>query len=258
MDNLIGLSQFISYYESQGVSNFSFYDLGLSARVRDYLRKLGSESNILSISLSPWNLPTGNWTELWDYGSLSALNDCLYRNMREKTLVIVADIDEFMVPQGRSIGSRTGSLKDILFSRKLSKYSQFLIRNTFFCKEFCEPMPTTLPQPIPVLSCTNRTKRIWNVKLRSKYVVRPLDLLQVGHHTTTKFLRGDPRLSQSFEFPTSKMILNHYRECGSISTSSQPILNRVVIQDESMLKYAWKLMGTNAHRLLMRMMEHGM
>ena len=246
MDNLVAITQFLSFYEAQGITHFHFYDMGISGRIRKYLEQLSSSS--LSISLSQWNLPTGNWSELWDYGSLAALNDCAYRNMFHKSLVIVVDIDEFMVPQGSSSAWTSESLTTLLTSKNLTDYSEYLVRNTFFCKENCTH-PNSDDDFLPILTCFNRTKRIWNAKLRSKYIIRPEHVIQVGHHSVTKFM-GDARLKKTYEFPTNQLILHHYRECSTIPKTGKekPVLNRVTVYDNSMRKYRNKILASVSYR----------
>lgn len=118
------LTQFISYYVALGVNFFTFYELSTFPGVRKYLRELRRRQDFrhnFRLHVQKWNLPTGNTSELWvrtyvqicigyhnriqhnctdtqDYGSLAALNDCLYRNMWADH-VLFLDLDEFIVPQ---------------------------------------------------------------------------------------------------------------------------------------------------------------
>jgi hypothetical protein len=103
---LAKLVQFISYYVAVGVNNFNFYDFSISPQVRKYLALISSHFREnkkppidFRVIVQKWNLPTGNVSELWDYGSLAALNDCLYRNMNTSGYVLFLDLDEFIVPQ---------------------------------------------------------------------------------------------------------------------------------------------------------------
>jgi len=247
MDDLVQLRQFLRFYAAMEVSEFNFYDFGLSSPAKAELRTVAAFTGT-KVTIKKWNLPTGNWEELWDYGSLAALNDCVYRNM-DKRWVIVVDLDEFMVPQEEI----TTLQRFLTNSSNYESYSQLLARNTFFCNEFCRQSVGS--DELPIFSCLIRTKRIWNVNLRSKFIVYPQHVSQVGHHGVTKFLEPtvglaggflqEPmtgsRLSKSYVFPEKVLILNHYRECESISTRKNPILNRATTIDTTMLKYKHRI-----------------
>lgn len=240
MEDAIGIRQFLAYYTLMGVAEFNFYDFGLSPQVAKELEKAALTGTKITIKL--WNLPSGDWDELWDYGSLAALNDCLYSNM-EKKWVIVIDLDEFMVPQGEI----ASTLLQLVEKLNITSYSQLLVRNTFFCKEFCTQPSLNKASPFPILACHWRTKEIWPVSLRSKYFVNPRHVFQLGHHGVTEFMEKampgthlptmpSPR-SESYVFPTSILLLNHYRKCGPISTRRKPILARTKVRDTAVLKY---------------------
>ncbi|CAL8109718.1 unnamed protein product [Orchesella dallaii] len=272
---LTKIIQFISYYHAVGVMQFTFYSMSISTTVRKYLKKLSmlKIAGAPRIILHDWNLPTGNTSELWDYGSLAALNDCLFSNM-DQEFVIFVDIDEFIVPQREN----DFSLWDVINMYNKTKTYQLLIRNTFFCNEFCkvghnrsktetryddqmklaslvkteeaiQPSVSVLRRRnmtndklarFPIFKCTVRTKRVWNVALRSKFIVNPRQVLAVGHHLVTKYVNKstDFRFTgYSIPVDPKLAVMNHYRECTSISSKKHPILTRIREIDRKTLKY---------------------
>lgn len=110
------LVQFVSYYRLMGVREFNFYELTIFPKVRKYLTKLRKLH--VNVNLRKWNLPTGNNSELWDYGSLGALNDCLYQNMGKKHVIFI-DLDEFIVPQGQYGNTNLKGLINVLEKSRL-------------------------------------------------------------------------------------------------------------------------------------------
>ncbi len=252
-DNVHQLAQFISYYEAMGVTRFTFYDLSISPAVRRYLSKLGSAISGIQVQLQAWNVPTGTWNELWDYGSLTALNDCLLRNI-DYTYVLVVDVDEIIVPQAQD------SILEVMRRMEYRNYSQYLIRNTFFCLEFCKREPgQEYLNGFDVfdnsINCHLRTRKVWPAEMRSKYIMRPERVEQVGHHWVTKFWsdrsvrRKTNRLNHTFEFSPSDLIMNHYRSCASISTKRQPILNEMLVHDDRIMNFKQRMQDTASFRL---------
>jgi hypothetical protein len=113
--------------------------------------------------------------------------------------------------------------------------SQILFRNTFFCDEFCSNSSLTSKNNnnFDISSCITRTKRVWNEKLRSKYLVNPRKIISVGHHTSHNFwpVSDKFRVDAFLTADVNESLLYHYRECGSISSKQEKILNRLTIED---------------------------
>lgn len=285
-DDLGKLIQFISYYHMMGITQFNFYSLSISPQVRKYLMGLNArrESRIGGtlprFIIHDWNLPTGNTSELWDYGTLAALNDCLLSNINQH-FVIFVDIDEFIVPQqnrvthaqnGDGYETKNPSLWEIIDAYNRTGTFQYLVRNTFFCKEFCNkaqpkgtkkltpPSDKELPPEIihfpenstseslklPIFECTIRTKRIWHPALRTKFIVNPRQVLAVGHHLVTKYInkKTDFRFTPGYSVQVNPnvAIMYHYRECASISSKKHPVLDRIREEDRTMLRFQGKVL----------------
>ncbi|CAG7686775.1 unnamed protein product [Allacma fusca] len=253
MDDLVKLAQFIAYYEALGVSHFTFYDLSISPSIRDFLQRIEKADLML------WNLPTGNTSELWDFGTLTALHDCVYRS---QGYVAVVDIDEFIVPSQHS--SLTHLVTDSVYQSK----DQFIFHNVFFCDEFCPRVVEKVrprspgrdkswfrpPGPssgFPIFSCNQRTKRIWGIHDRAKYIVKASRAVTLGHHYVTSTVDpGVPNYSErTLYVPPTLALLNHYRECRPISTKRNPVYNRTRIPDMQIMEYKTAVESTEAFRL---------
>ena len=237
LDDLESLAQFLAYYESMGVERFTFYDLSIAPQVRHYLQTLEN------VQLFKWNLPTGNTSELWDYGTLTALHDCMYQT---KGFTIVVDLDEFVIPQIHA------SLSDFLATRKYEKFNELVLRNVFFCLELCQNWNSSrTDMQFPIFSCPLRMKRIWGVHHRSKYIARAEKIVSVGHHFVTTYLNSsDPRHSDltAYILP-SVALLGHYRRCGPIFGKRRPFTKFSNIRDDHLMSFKSKMEQSNANQV---------
>jgi len=239
VDTLNRLSQFVSYYRLMGVERFNFYELSISPEVRKYLLRLKLTGTTINVSLRKWNLPTGNTSELWDFGSLAALNDCLYSewvkeesNDNDEVVVLFVDIDEFIVPQGKN----KDGMDLIKLIGSVGDFHELKARNVFFCKEFCGGNGSSSSSH-DITRCFIRTKRIWSAQDRSKFLVKPGNVVSVGHHSVTEFVqRRDPLYLAKYSKVMSKdlALMNHYRECRSLGESKT--LERKCVKDTTLLE----------------------
>ncbi|XP_067136089.1 beta-1,4-galactosyltransferase galt-1-like [Centruroides vittatus] len=121
-NNNLPLAQFIAYYQIMGVQHFTFYDYEAENSIKLLLNALIDGG--IPISLFPWNLPT-DVSDVWDYGHLANVADCMYRYAKTHKYVVIVDIDELIMPQ------QNISLMDVIKTYNLS-WSNLLFRNTFF------------------------------------------------------------------------------------------------------------------------------
>ena len=140
----------------------------------------------VSVNVVDWNLPKDlqDWNELWDYGALIALTDCVYSNMVEHGYTFIVDMDEFIVPKEILPRPDTQALVEKIGQLKrppINKSSDaFLFKNTFFCSEFNDE--TDYDQNFDIFSTPYREDFLWNYRLRAKMLVRPREVVAVGHH----------------------------------------------------------------------------
>ena len=125
-----------------------------------------------------------DWEELWDYGALIALTDCVYSNMVEYGYAFIVDMDEFIVPKEIIASQSTQALVNRIGEYKrppINKSSDaFLFKNTFFCSEFNEE--TDFDENFDLFSIPFREDFLWSYKLRAKMLVRTKEVVAVGHH----------------------------------------------------------------------------
>ncbi|XP_068207639.1 uncharacterized protein [Palaemon carinicauda] len=234
-DDVSAMAQFVSYYNSiLNVSHFYFYDLAVAPQVNELLeayRELG-----LAIEMFPWNLPTSEWGELWDMGSLVALNDCVYRSSGKHALVAIVDLDEFIVPKKAFHG--LGDLyRNVINFRSGSHGDAVLFSNVFFCFDF-KKSDGRKKEIFPIFEYTQRESRPWPPKSRSKMLVVPEASVSVGHHMVHGFVSKNLTNRSS-----SKLfaLLHHYRTCKDIrlgmhGTGSE-VLSNTAVKDLSMQGY---------------------
>merc|ERR1711962_126856 len=146
-DNIRQLAQFVSYYSSiLGTHTFTFYLLDVSSRIKAFLARLqaGSDKWGLHVEVVRWELEPHmkEWSVLWDYGSLLALTDCVYRSMSNYGYAYIADLDEFIVPRVDLAHPGTTSLiskiQELKHPPTNKSTDAFIFKNTFFCSEFNE------------------------------------------------------------------------------------------------------------------------
>ncbi|XP_066951094.1 uncharacterized protein [Macrobrachium rosenbergii] len=248
-DDVSGIAQFVSYYNSVlNVSHFYFYDLAIAPQVHELIesyRDLG-----LAFEVFPWNLPTSEWEELWDMGSLISLNDCVYRSSGKHSFVAVVDLDEFIVPK-KTFRSLEELYRNVLNFRKGNHGDAVLFSNVFFCLDFKEPSsPTNKNESFPIFKYTRRESRLWPPKTRSKMLVVPEAVVTVGHHMVHGFVSKTLTNRSS-----SKLfaVLHHYRVCEDIHLgmfgTGKEVLGESTVRDLSMLQYKKVTMNSKTMKL---------
>lgn len=233
--DLQDITQFVSYYkEVMNVSYFYFYDLAIDRKVKELLSSFSKE--IIVIKILPWNIPTSDWDELWDLGSLTALNDCVYRTSGHHRHVAVVDLDEFIVPM-----LPAADLEDVYHNILKFKRGQqgdaALVNNAFFCHEFMKNFNKD-EEPFPIFQFTQREARLWPATSRSKMIIIPEAIVSMGHHMVHNFLL---KRSKNQASPKTVSVLHHYRTCVDlrlgIHGKGSPVLKQETIKDASMLKH---------------------
>ncbi|XP_069936812.1 uncharacterized protein [Cherax quadricarinatus] len=232
--DLVTITQFISYYKTVlRVTYFYFYDLAVSAEVRELLGRL---SEAVNIEILAWNVPSSDWRQLWDLGSLTALNDCVYRSSSHHSYIAIVDLDEFIVPRVPAT-SLDGIYSSVLKHKRGQMGDAALIPNAFFCHEFSENLNVTR-ENFPIFGLTRREARLWPPKSRSKMILTPWSIVSVGHHMVHSFLATTSKNRPS---PKQVSVLHHYRECVGlrlgIHATGRLVLNQETQKDATIVKY---------------------
>ena len=245
--DLAAITIFISYYSTVlNISHFYFYDFAISKKVKELLMILMADGEV-SIHLLPWNIPFTEWETLWDLGSLTSINDCIYRSSGLHNYVAVVDLDEFIVP--RAPITNLGQLYTSVIKHKHGKEGDsILILNAFFCTEFQKKNQTSR-NDFSVFTDTFRESRLWPPKSRSKIVVIPEAVVAVGHHMVHHFLKPTSKNQAS---PKLFAVLHHYRNCDGlrmgIHATGSKVLNQKPIRDLAILKYKNHILASRIMR----------
>ena len=214
------IAQFIIYYHRiLSINNFIFYDMSITNSIRQLIERLHNYG--INIDLLSWNLPTGNITELWDFGTLTALNDCVYRSVGK--YVIVVDLDEFVVVQNKKIQHVGQLYQDVLENKKGKIGDAVLFLNRFFCYEYASSMSNfsyknslstqRTVKFLPILELSEGERRLWPPRQRSKMLLFSNSVVAIGHHHVLQFIDDSYKNIPS---PQSLAVMQHYRKCKDI------------------------------------------
>ncbi|RUS73384.1 hypothetical protein EGW08_018862, partial [Elysia chlorotica] len=184
-----------------GADRFVFYNYSTGSNVDQVLQKYIKSGDV---TVLPWNLPVrvDTWppskqpSDVWYFGQLAALNDCLLRNRHRARYIVFSDLDEFIVP-----------LKDSNWTELISRVRKppparspihliqrharknrdiFIFQCTFFRKEWPRPLPEfeTVSSKLKssVMGYTRRETEILPAGTRSKMIVNPRLVQEVGVH----------------------------------------------------------------------------
>lgn len=239
------LLQFVIYHhEVLKVDTFFFYDLSINLQVRKLLKHLREFG--IAIEVLSWNLPTGEWNELWDYGSLTAINDCVYRAMFSHEFVVIVDIDEFIVP--KKTPNRVLDIYNTVITQTTGQFGDaVLLPNAFFCSEF---KGNVIPKgklktgslsdslKLPIFNQMVREGRAWPKSQRSKLIITPSSVESVGHHMVHHFVN---QTLKNRGGSIHHVILNHYRSCTGlrhgVTGLGFPVLGQPTVKDMSIMNF---------------------
>ena len=97
-NNSLDLVEFIELNKILGVFKFTFYNQSMSNDVSCILNYYSKQKDARIIVRS-WNLKDrSSQIEIHDEAGMAALNDCLYRSMKDVYYLLMIDLDEYIVP----------------------------------------------------------------------------------------------------------------------------------------------------------------
>uniref|UniRef100_A0A8D8YWY8 Glycosyltransferase family 92 protein n=1 Tax=Cacopsylla melanoneura TaxID=428564 RepID=A0A8D8YWY8_9HEMI len=163
------------------------------------------------VSTYEWHLNMISQKEIRTEGLFSALNDCLYRNMYLYSYIMFIDLDEFIVPKNNT------TLVELIswLSKHLSTHSigSYSFQNAFFYLQWPNDdsidLGNRFESSLVSISKTKRKLKLHPHKQRSKYIIRPEHVVEVGNHFVWEFIPGHGSLN----VPQNTVILHHYRIC---------------------------------------------
>ncbi|KAH9371850.1 hypothetical protein HPB48_000372 [Haemaphysalis longicornis] len=215
-DRATWLAEFIEFHRIVGADHFFFYNRSIGSNV-ERLLQVYKEQGI--VSSRPWNLDIKSQKEIRTEGLFASLNDCVYRCMHHFDYALVLDLDEFAVP--RKDDTLLAMVSRINKDSAPRTITSFVLLNSFFYLYWENDTaaygfpPETGPAEIPYLLTqykTRRSKKVFRVGSRSKYIVRP------GHGS-----RGRHAMHR---VSPEDALLHHYRICefGGFDCVRQPSL----------------------------------
>ena len=169
-----------------GADHVVAYDYNSSAILTpyvDYYRRAGV------MEVVPWTLPdlgeVSDFRLIWNYGQVTVINDCIYRNMYTSRFIASLDLDEFIVPYGRGT-----TWREMMHNAQCADRPVAIVRNAFFGISSKWPLDTKysdnrLVSNILNLATLTRTKQDKYVNpfpKRSKFITRSDFVDSAGIH----------------------------------------------------------------------------
>ncbi|GFO02713.1 upf0392 protein f13g3.3 [Plakobranchus ocellatus] len=213
------LIEMVEFNKILGADKIVFYNFSTGPNVDQVLQMYIRSGDV---DVLPWPLPmhVDSWpssnrpSEVWYFGQLAALNDCLVRHRYRARYIVFTDLDEFIVPLQDSnwtqLVSRLRSPpSDSTNSLEKKDYDIFIFRCVFFRKEWHQPAPgfETLASKIQsaVLGYTRREKKVLPTGVRSKLILNPRSVQEVGVHQVWQ------SSAEQLSVPSDIGLVYHYR-----------------------------------------------
>ncbi|XP_064477949.1 uncharacterized protein LOC135391579 [Ornithodoros turicata] len=219
-DKLLQLAEFVELNRVLGVSHFILYNHTAGPHVSCLLQRYQSQG---IVTLLPWQLPMVSQREIRTEGLFAALNDCLYRGMSRFRWLAMIDLDEFIVPAGNI------SLP-VLLRRLGESAGAFSFRNGFFYLQWGDDPVADVP--LLTMRKTRRKAQLHAHRQRSKCVVSPERVVEMGNHFVWEFLTAD---KVTVNVAAELAFLHHYRVC---EFGGDDCINTTSVVDRSL--YFWK------------------
>ncbi|XP_076309477.1 uncharacterized protein LOC143224903 isoform X2 [Tachypleus tridentatus] len=207
------VAEFLAYYLSVGAKRFTFYDLGITYKVRELLYQLSH--NGVAIDILPWyplllNILEGLKTSFHlprRHGTwVASIQDCILRHSYRYGLVVVVDVDQFIVPQVPEISSLQELVTQLQnpAGYEAFQYGEYRFLHAHFCLNY-----PSFYGKFPQLHTLTKVERrqvsegYWG----SKYIARPELVDRVaGFSTTSQLGKAMIRYVKRTE-----ALLHHYR-----------------------------------------------
>lgn len=213
----VWLVEFIEFYRLLGTDQFIFYNHTVGPDVQEVLTFY---QNLGVVTVLPWALPVTSQKQIRTEGIFTALNDCNLRSVGRYSLAAMVDVDEFLVPR------KHNSLPEVVQS--LGEYDAYIFQNVFFYlywendtavhdalygrEDALGPGLFGEEALVPYLLTAYKTRRLTTPHKpgqRSKYIVRPERVVEVGNHVVWEHV-GAKKVKN---VPTDLGLSHHYRIC---------------------------------------------
>lgn len=204
------LVQFLEMNKILGAEHFTFYIHEQSNIIRKVLQLYNSEGHV---TLLPWQLPVEPELDVWYYGQLLSINDCLYRNMYKSTYLVFQDLDEILVPRhSRNWSEMLTRLNEE--SLRLPHHRTPAVGFIFDSAYFHPVLPYTYATDVIYYQYTKRTAMY--SKVRTKVLVDGKKVFELGIHHVSKTINDKYRVEKA---NVTEGLIHHYRQCYTIYDS---------------------------------------
>ncbi|XP_069842117.1 glycosyltransferase family 92 protein F13G3.3-like [Dendropsophus ebraccatus] len=218
------IGQVLDYYVSEGIVEIVPWPIDQYLRTSD-----------------AWHQSMNLENQIGYYGQLSALSDCMYRNMYTSRYVAFNDMDELILPR------RHKTWDDLM--KELEKIypntAVFLIENHYYPNTIkVHDFETSFPKNVPgvnILRAIYYEPERPNVYNNHKMIVNPREVIQISVHSASKTYK------RSVEVPNGIAGLHHCR-----SPVTPNLTETSMIKDTTMWKYSSDLI-TNVNRVLTKL-----
>ena len=171
-----------------GAGRIVFYNNSITPNVDAVLRLYAKEwaggKDSLEVVVLPWVLPSlfGKVVKIPYFAQLASIDDCLHRYRWTSRYTEFSDLDEFLIPLRHD--NRSQLLADI--ERKRPKSAGFMFRCTVVNKDLPEPAKSfqhvALKYGSSILGHTRRDNHVYRRRIRSKLIVKPKLVEEMGVH----------------------------------------------------------------------------
>ncbi|XP_015904753.1 beta-1,4-galactosyltransferase galt-1 [Parasteatoda tepidariorum] len=235
------LIEFIELNRIMGVNHFVLYNHTVGPDVECILKKYVTEG---VVTVLPWQLDIVSQKEIRTEGLFAALNDCLYRTMYRFRYVLMIDLDEYVIPH------KNNSLKvmlEYLLRKNPDRTGAFSFQNAFFYLQWPDDSSAvSLPYKLLTLQKTTRKSKFHAHKQRSKCVILPERVVEMGNHFVWEFITGKTMMN----IPPDVGFLHHYRVC---EFGGNDCINTTHVTDRR--SYAWKDAMVDMISLRLRLLQ---
>ncbi|XP_001629191.2 beta-1,4-galactosyltransferase galt-1 [Nematostella vectensis] len=219
------LIEFVELTKLLGANHFTFYDFKTDPEVNNVLRYY-QESQVANVL--PWNLPSNlvsRPNDIWYFGQVLAILDCLYRYKNRAKFVAFNDVDEFIVPL------RNSSIVEILNAFHRPYHCGHCFQSVVFSSNARFPRQKSELVSQRFFHRTQET-----IPLLSKCIVDPLRVFEMGIHHISKATGLRYSVNSVHE---SDAVIFHYRTCTTSFGIRHQCMN--LVHDGTMAKYGKRL-----------------
>lgn len=237
------LIEFVELNRILGVNHFVLYNHTVGPEVGCILKKYEAEG---LVTVLPWQLDIVSQKEIRTEGLFAALNDCLYRTMYRFKYVLMIDLDEYIVPhKNTSLRVLLGHLERN--GKTADRTGAYSFQNAFFYLQWPDDDASrSLPYRLLTLQKTTRKAKFHAHKQRSKCIVMPERVIEMGNHFVWEFAQGKAMTNVAPE----AAFLHHYRVC---EFGGNDCINTTHVVDRR--NYAWRDQLVDAVALRLRLLQ---